>query len=132
MLGQSLLDSFFDAPDFKWKLQKQLDSQVMLFFHDLKHYCICVFFSFGLSFLMRGLIHDGVSEAHSPYVFPYLHDTKKAYVATRFTKAIRGHIPSDERKKNFGSHSLRKGKAMDLLISPWSTVLLAVAGRAKH
>jgi hypothetical protein len=111
-------DYFFDAPDFEWKLQKQLDLQVMLFFHDLEHYCLCVFFSFGLYFLMRGLKRDGVSEARSPYVFLYLHDTKKAYVATRLTNAIRAHIPSDERKKHFGSQSLWKGKATDLHIHP--------------
>jgi hypothetical protein len=71
-----------------------------------------------LYFLMRVLECDGMSEARSPYVFLYLHDTKKAYVATRLTKAIRANILSDERKKNFVSHSLRKGKAMDLHIHP--------------
>ena len=99
-------------PDLEWKLQKQLDLQVMLFFHNIEHYCLCVSFSFGLYFLMGRLARGGVSEPHSPYIFPCLHNTKEAYVATCLTNAVRTHIQNEDQKKRFGSCSLRKGQVV--------------------
>lgn len=110
-------DWFFDAPDFDWKIPKQLDRQPMLFFHDMEIFCLDVFLSFALFGMFGGFERPPtIPEARKPYVFPYLHDLKKDYVAERMTKYIRSAISDVNRKKAFTSRSMRKGSSTELAV----------------
>jgi hypothetical protein len=99
-------DWFFDAPDFDWKIPKQLDRQPMLFFHDVELFCLDVFLSFALFGMFGGFLRPPtVPEARRAYVFYYLHDIKKESVAERMTNCIRATITDANRRKAFTSRS---------------------------
>jgi hypothetical protein len=65
-----------------------------------------------------GSERDGVSKPRSPCIVPCLHHTKKACVATCLATGIRTHVRNEDRKRSFGSPSLRKGQSMDLHVHP--------------
>jgi hypothetical protein len=112
-------DWFFDAPDFDWKIPKQLDRQPMLLFHDASLYCLDVFFSFALFGLFGGFLRPPtIPDPRKAYIFYYLHDIKKESVAERMTKSIRAGISDDKRKKAFTSRSMWKATSTELAVHP--------------
>ena len=102
-------DSYFGAPDFDWKILKQLARQCMMFFHDKDLYCLDVFLAFGLYFLYGGLRRN--PHEHSPsranFVFPYLHNTKQDNVACHLTASIHANIEEASRPKKEFHFSLK-------------------------